>query len=119
MLREQMGTEEQMRTPHVMVLFAIASCATTTSFYGEPKVKNGAAGCKTICSGYGMELTGMIALGEYSDGCICEVAGKHTPASASAAAGAAAAIMTSIDRQREASDAAAQPPLPPPPSPTP
>jgi len=106
-----------MRTPHVMVVLAIASCATTTSFYGEPKVKDGAAGCKRICSGYGMELTGMIALGEYADGCICEVAGKHAPASGAEAAGAAAAIMTNIDRQREASDSVSQPVLSPPPPP--
>jgi hypothetical protein len=54
-------------------LFLLTGCATTpvTSFQGKSKVEGGPSGCETKCEEWGMELVGMIALGEYSDGCIC------------------------------------------------
>src|SRR5207253_3374906 len=33
----------------------------------------GPAGCKSACDAWGMELAGMVKMGEYSDGCICQV----------------------------------------------
>jgi hypothetical protein len=45
-----------------------------------------------------MELTGMVALGEYSDACVCEVPGKR--ASGGAAAAAAAGILVMQERAR-------------------
>lgn len=83
-----------------ILLLALANAACFTSFRGDPKVPQGAVGCKSICASYGMELTGMIALGEYSDGCICEVPGKHTARGAAAAGAASVAVM--VDMQRRA-----------------
>jgi hypothetical protein len=40
-----------------------------------------------------MELTGMVALGDYSDGCICEIPGKRASAGAAAAGLAQSVIM--------------------------
>lgn len=80
-----------MRLGLVASAFALLSCATT--FNGSSKVPNGAAGCKAICSSYGMELTGMVALGEYSDGCICEIPGKRASPSGAVAAVAESVIM--------------------------
>jgi hypothetical protein len=40
-----------------------------------------------------MELTGMVALGEYSDGCICELPGKRVSAAAAATAMAELVVM--------------------------
>ena len=107
-----------MRIALVASLFGLCSCVFPTNFTGAAKVPKGAEGCRTICSSYGMELTGMVALGEYSDGCICEVPGKGKAAAAGAAAatGSAAATVTAIARQRQSqeSGAGAQPyaPLP-------
>src|SRR4051812_2997039 len=53
-----------------------AGCVMPTRFTGEPKVLNGPAGCQIKCASWGMELVGMVVMGEYSDGCICQVRGK-------------------------------------------
>jgi hypothetical protein len=44
-------------------------------FIGAAKVKDGPAGCWRTCDGWGMDLVGMVKMGEYSDGCICQVRG--------------------------------------------
>jgi hypothetical protein len=88
-----------MRFASIVAALATAACAT--HFTGAPKVPNGVAGCKTICSSYGMELTGMVALGEYSDGCICQVSGEGGGPSASAAAGAASVAVVTMMREQE------------------
>jgi hypothetical protein len=63
------------------VAIALSGCAT--QFYGNPKVDRGPAGCKTACDAWGMDLAGMVKMGEYSDGCICQV----KPAAGSAPSG--------------------------------
>ena len=107
-----------MRIALVAALFGLCSCVFPTNFTGAAKVPKGAEGCRAICSSYGMDLTGMVALGEYSDGCICEVPGrgKTTSSGAAAAAGAAAATMTAIARERQSQESGAgtQPYAPPP-----
>jgi hypothetical protein len=86
-----------------LVLSLLASLSCTTTFYGAAKVPNGAAGCKAICTSYGMELTGMVALGDYSDGCICELPAKHASTAAAASAAAAVAAETAmVERQNAA-----------------
>ena len=88
-------------------VFLLLMSACATSFTGEPKVPNGPAGCKQVCTNWGMELSGMIAMGEYSDGCICQLPGKQvTPAAAAAAAGPPAAgvvMQMQEEQQRQAS----------------
>lgn len=98
-----------MRIALVASLFSLCSCVFPTNFTGAAKVPKGAEGCRTICSSYGMELTGMVALGEYSDGCICEVPGKGKPASSNAAAatGAVTATMTAAARERQSQESGA------------
>ncbi|HET7825188.1 MAG TPA: hypothetical protein VFK90_07630 [Anaeromyxobacter sp.] len=71
------------------VLAAACLGGCFAQFTGAAKVKNGPAGCRSACEGWGMELVGMVKMGEYSDGCICQVRGA---APGSAAAGAAAAV---------------------------
>lgn len=56
-----------------MLVFAVALSGCTTTFYGSSKVTGGAAGCKSACDAWGMDLAGMVKMGEYSDGCICQV----------------------------------------------
>jgi len=55
----------------VVASLLLASCATT--FTGSSTVKDGPKGCKAKCEQWGMELVGMVAMGEYSDGCVCQV----------------------------------------------
>jgi hypothetical protein len=94
------------------VFLAISGCATT--FYGAPKVPNGPAGCKAKCSSWGMELSGMVAMGDYSDGCICQTpAAQQKSANAAAppvAASIAAVWMQTQEAQREAIRATLIPP---------
>ncbi|HEX3775699.1 MAG TPA: hypothetical protein VHV51_14605 [Polyangiaceae bacterium] len=44
-----------------------------TSFQGDAKVADGPRGCDAKCRSWGLEFAGMVAMGEYSDGCICRV----------------------------------------------
>ena len=53
----------------------LGGCAT--SFTGSPHVENGRSGCESKCKGQGMEVAGMVYMGEYSSACVCEVPGQH------------------------------------------
>lgn len=55
-----------------LAAFALGGCAPT-HFYGSAKVEKGPRGCSDQCQAWGMELVGMVKMGEYSDGCICQV----------------------------------------------
>lgn len=68
-------------------LALLTSCAT--QFEGAPHVPGGPHGCAQICSSWGMVLVGMVQMGEYSDGCICQVP-NLPPTSAPGAPGTAA-----------------------------
>jgi hypothetical protein len=86
------------------IVLAVPLCVScVTTFHGDPKVPNGAAGCKAVCDGYGMDLVGMVAMGEYSDGCICQVRGKSlaTPSTAAVSA-AVVGVVTAMESQRQA-----------------
>lgn len=86
-----------------VVVAASSGCALmTTTFYGDARVRNGASGCEQKCSQEGLEMAGMIMLGEYSDGCICAVPGRERQAvdAAGPAAGGAAAVVEQMRRQR-------------------
>ena len=92
-----------MRHALVVPVFAMLSCATT--FTGAAKVPNGVEGCKARCGSYGMELIGMVALGDYSDGCICEYPNRRSAMSGAAASGAAAlAVMEDMRRRAQQND---------------
>ena len=83
-----------------LAVMLLAGCPT--AFTGEPKVPNGALGCQQACQQRGMELVGMVVLGEYSDGCICQVPGKSAsrPVLLSAAVGpAAVGVMVQMQQQ--------------------
>ncbi len=50
-------------------LFFISGCATTT-FSGKPHMTP--PECELQCRDWGMQLDGMVAMGEYSSACICK-----------------------------------------------
>jgi hypothetical protein len=81
------------------LLLAAAGC--TTSFYGSPLIKGGRPQCEQICAAWSMELAGMVQMGEYSNGCVCEVPGKMlSPRAAEAAGEAAAGVWAQMQEQR-------------------
>ncbi len=56
-----------------LLVLMLTGCATT--FMGSAKIKGGPSECEAKCKEWGMELVGMVALGEYTDGCICKKKG--------------------------------------------
>ena len=88
-----------MRTMAVVSLFIFTGCAT--EFMGSPHVNR--ASCEKYCRDTGLEFSGMVALGEYSSGCICTVVKNSKNACVEAGAGAAdsaAAVMSAIRARR-------------------
>src|SRR4051812_11658369 len=77
----------------VMLLMAVSCMSCTTVFIGSAKIKGGAAGCQAECQGLGMELAGMVVMGEYSNGCICQAPGHKVDVPQAAAAGAEPAVV--------------------------
>jgi hypothetical protein len=55
-----------------LLIALLAGCVTTTNFMGKAKIEGGVSECEAKCKKWGMELVGMVALGEYTDGCICK-----------------------------------------------
>lgn len=82
-----------------LALVGLLTTACATTFTGSAHVEEGRNGCEAKCRGQGMELVGMVYMGEYSDACVCAVPGgsaamrKQLQASASVAAGAAGVAM--------------------------
>lgn len=90
------------------VFFLMAGC--TTVFYGSPKIQGGRMQCEEICENWDMTLAGMVALGEYTDGCICQVkdaslsvndVGQTVINSSSIGGGGADGVFMQMQRQQQ------------------
>jgi hypothetical protein len=93
---------------HTLIMLvgtAVVGCAT--SFTGSPHVENGRAGCENKCKSQGMEVAGMVYMGEYTDGCVCVVPGQSAGrrrllmAAANGAAAGSAGVVLQMRRQEE------------------
>jgi hypothetical protein len=90
-------------------LIAMATTACATSFTGSAHVDDGRAGCERKCKGQGMEVAGMVYMGEYSDACVCSVPGqtgsrnklKFLASAGGAVAGAAAGVVMQMRAQEQ------------------
>ncbi|WP_428266024.1 hypothetical protein [Haliangium sp.] len=82
-----------------------AGCQFQTSFAGAPHVPNGAAGCRTMCIAQGMQLAGMVFMGEYSDGCVCVLPGQNAAEVVSRAGAAAGSAAAGVRMQMSAAEA--------------
>jgi hypothetical protein len=83
----------------------VLGCAT--AFTGDAKVESGVSGCRKKCEGWGMELSGMVAMGEYSDGCICRVPGQTASLEpAGALVGGVAGVAMQMQRAQQQQAAA-------------
>lgn len=80
-----------MGTRALVAFLALSASGCTTTFYGAPKIEGGRVQCERVCAGWKMELAGMVQMGEYSSGCVCQEPGKAVTPQAAAAAGEAAA----------------------------
>ena len=85
----------------------IMGCAT--NFTGSPHVEGGRAGCEKKCSSNGMEVSGMVYMGEYSSACVCAVPGQSAKGgevllgSTGAVSGAAAGVAMQQQRSQRSS----------------
>jgi hypothetical protein len=61
---------------------------------------SGKRGCAAKCRAWGQEFVGMVAMGEYSDACICRVPGKPVAMDDAAAAVAGGAVGVMQQRKR-------------------
>lgn len=59
-----------------LLIFMVSATGCATSFYGSSKV-DGPKDCRKFCSEWDMELIGMVAMGQYTNGCICRVKGEQ------------------------------------------
>ena len=94
-----------MRLLTMAVLASALGCAT--SFTGSAHVESGRAGCEAKCRGVGMQVAGMVYMGEYSSACVCEVprataSSKRDSLLAGAGATAAGVAGVAMQMQREA-----------------
>src|SRR5512144_290383 len=94
-----------MRTRLAFVVVALALGGCATQFFGMPTVEGGRAACEKICAGWSMELAGMVQMGDYSNGCVCQVPGKMVPSAAAAAAGEAGVAVYQAQMQQHQNDA--------------
>jgi hypothetical protein len=77
---------------------AVGGCAT--SFTGSAHIEGGCVGCESKCGEQGLEMAGMVYMGEYSSACVCELAGSASADSASVS-GAAVGVAMQMRRQQE------------------
>jgi hypothetical protein len=102
-----------------IVIAAVLGTGCATSFTGNPKIETGPAGCKSVCDAWGMELAGMVQMGEYSNGCVCQVRGRPL-AVRDAATGALPAVTgVWMEMQRQNQTATAGGAMGPPPGSSP
>jgi hypothetical protein len=111
------GGMKMKRILWFLIFLVLTGCAAPlTTFTGDPKIKEGPSGCEAKCNAWGMELVGMVALGEYTEGCICKKKGSELSMqdigetlslSLGGLGGGAVAAVESERRDREARAAAA------------
>lgn len=95
-----------MKRLMMILMLALMSAGTgcATSFTGSAHVEEGRAGCERKCQGQGLEMSGMVYMGEYSSACICDVpgaSGGSAAAAGGASAGAAAGVVMQMRRNEE------------------
>ena len=94
----------------ILAVGVVGATGCNTNFTGSPHVENGRQGCESKCKSQGMEVAGMVYMGEYTDGCVCVVPGQSAShrklmmaAAEGAAAGSAGVVMQMrAEQQREA-----------------
>lgn len=94
----------------IVVFSAATASGCATNFTGSPHVEDGRRGCEAKCKSQGMEVAGMVYMGEYTSGCVCVVPGQTASrqqlmmaAGAGAGAGSAGVVMQMRSQQQQQS----------------
>lgn len=89
-------------------VIAVSALGCATSFTGSAYVENGRNGCEAKCRGQGMQVAGMVYMGEYSSACVCEVprstssgGERHLIALTGGSMGSAAGVIMQMQRQQQ------------------
>lgn len=81
------------------------SVGCATHFEGAAHIEGGPAQCQKKCEEWGLDFAGMVAMGEYSDACVCHVRSKSAAATtsedAAAVAGGAAGVIMQMRAQQQ------------------
>jgi hypothetical protein len=87
----------------VLGFLALALSGCATAFTGESHVPGGPAGCEAKCKSWGLEFVGMVAMGEYSDACVCHRPGAQASLvdEAGAVAGGTAGVIVQTQRAQQ------------------
>ena len=100
----------KMNLKGLLVLFCLLLfCSCTTKFFGSPHVDR--EDCQKKCDAWNMELSGMVAMGEYSSGCVCKEKLKNRSEinrdenSFGAATAAAVGVVTLMEEEAASSQA--------------
>jgi hypothetical protein len=64
----------------LILVLGVGSASCATNFSGSPYVEGGRSGCEAKCRGQGMDVAGMVYMGEYSSACVCSVPGQSASA---------------------------------------
>lgn len=88
----------------VIIAVAMVGC-DHTDFRGEPHVEGGAEECESRCAEEGLEMAGMVMMGEYTDGCVCAVPGSEEQALQGA--GSVAGGIVGVARQQAENESSA------------
>lgn len=85
--------------PTLAALALLAGCQT--QFLGDPHISINT--CQARCTSSGMQMSGMVYMGEYSSACICEPPKPNAsaPAAAAGAMGATAGVVMQMRRQQQ------------------
>ena len=87
-----------------LVCLLAVGCAT--NFTGSPHVEGGRGGCEKKCSAQGMEVAGMVYMGEYSSACVCAAPGqaasvRRTLVASAATGGGAVGVIMQMQRDSQ------------------
>jgi hypothetical protein len=92
----------------IMALVLSSGLGCATSFTGSPHIEGGRNGCEAKCRGQGMQIAGMVYMGEYSSACVCEVPRSAASSKdrdmlvgSAGASGAAVGVVMQMARQQQ------------------
>jgi hypothetical protein len=91
----------------IVCALAFAASGCTTTFYGSAKIEGGRAQCETTCKQWDMDLVGMVAVGEYTNGCICQARSSSSSVSVLGSAGTAAGTVGAYNAMKSGEAGAA------------
>jgi hypothetical protein len=66
----------------LVIWLAAGGCNRYYTASSDFNVSSGVSDCKTLCTGWGMEMFGIVTMHDTNSGCICQVKAQNQPAGA-------------------------------------